>query len=45
VKTVEGDEFKVVEDSGLINVGCVRTLKYLAEGYIYKGQAKLIDRS
>jgi hypothetical protein len=39
--TVEGDEFRVMENSGLINVECVRALKYLAEGYTTKSKHEI----
>jgi hypothetical protein len=41
VTKVEGNEFRVVENSGLINVESVRALKYLAEGFNVKGQTEL----
>lgn len=34
-------EFTVVRNSGLVNVECVRVLKYLADGYIEKGEAEV----
>jgi hypothetical protein len=37
----EGSEFKVTRNSGLVNVECVRALKYLAESYTAKGQLEL----
>jgi hypothetical protein len=43
--TVEGGEFKIVDNSGLINVGRVSNLKYLAEGHIQKDQAKFGSES
>jgi hypothetical protein len=39
--SVEGNEFLVTKSTGLINVECVRTLKYMTEGYIVKGQHDL----
>lgn len=38
---VEGAEFTVVANSGLVNVECIRALKYLAEGYTGMGEANL----
>ncbi|KAF2831890.1 SET domain-containing protein [Ophiobolus disseminans] len=35
---VDGNVFSVLENCGLINVECVRALKYLAEGYKSKNQ-------
>ncbi|KAH7073121.1 hypothetical protein BKA63DRAFT_577199 [Paraphoma chrysanthemicola] len=37
----EGDEFRISRNSGMVNVECVRALKYLAEGYTSKGRAEL----
>jgi hypothetical protein len=39
--TVEDDKFNVIDNSGLVNVECVRALKYLAEGYTAKGQPEV----
>jgi hypothetical protein len=41
VTRVEGSSFIVVENSGLINIECVRALKYLCEGYALKGPAEV----
>ncbi|KAH7401742.1 hypothetical protein DE146DRAFT_735078 [Phaeosphaeria sp. MPI-PUGE-AT-0046c] len=38
---VEGAEFMVISNCGLVNVECVRALKYLAEGHISMGRAEL----
>lgn len=38
---IAGDSFSVLENCGLINVECVRALKYLTEGYAYKKQHEL----
>ena len=38
---VEGQEFKVKHNSGLVNVETVRALKYLAEGYRSRGEDEL----
>jgi hypothetical protein len=43
VTRVEGSSFVVMENSGLVNVECVRALKYLCEGYALKGQAEVAD--
>ncbi|KAF2033869.1 hypothetical protein EK21DRAFT_57881 [Setomelanomma holmii] len=36
-----GIDFEIAKNSGLVNVECVRALKYLAEGYTTKGQPEL----
>jgi hypothetical protein len=38
---VRESRFEVLMNSGLVNVECVRALKYLAEGYTAKGQPEL----
>jgi hypothetical protein len=38
---VESNELLVTENAGLVNVECVRALKYMTEGYIGKGQHNL----
>lgn len=38
---VEGAEFTVIANCGLVNVECVRALKYLAEGYRSMEQSEL----
>ena len=38
---VDGSAFTVLENSGLINVECVRALKYLSEAYTSKNQHEL----
>lgn len=38
---IEGEKFEIRGNTGLINVEAVRALKYLAEGYVAKGEAQL----
>jgi hypothetical protein len=38
---VQEIRFEVLTNSGLVNVECVRALKYLTEGYTAKGQPEL----
>lgn len=38
---VNSNQLKVLENNGLINVECVRALRYLFEGYISKGQVEV----
>jgi hypothetical protein len=38
---IEGNTFSVLDNAGLVNVECVRALKYLAEGYTSKNQHEL----
>lgn len=41
---VEDEDFDVARNVGLINVECVRALKYMAEGYVAQGKTDLADK-
>ncbi|KAF2740323.1 hypothetical protein EJ04DRAFT_572175 [Polyplosphaeria fusca] len=41
---VEGGEFRIVSNAGLVNVEVVRALKYLAEGYSVKGEECIAEQ-
>jgi hypothetical protein len=40
---IQGNNFTILQNNGLVNVECVRALKYLAQGYITKGQSEVAD--
>lgn len=44
VTRIQGGEFEVLKNSGLVNVETVRALKYMTEGYEAKGQASLASQ-
>ncbi|KAL6709652.1 hypothetical protein ACN47E_001080 [Coniothyrium glycines] len=41
---VDEEEFSVLKNTGLVNIECVRALKYLAEGYDVKGKTALAEQ-
>ncbi|KAF1845584.1 SET domain-containing protein [Cucurbitaria berberidis CBS 394.84] len=41
ITSVEEERFKVLENSGLVNVETLRALKYMAEGYDCKGRTQV----
>ena len=42
--SVDGGEFKIVSNAGLINVEAMRALKYLSESYTTKGETGMSEQ-